>query len=186
MRSVRCREGGRLGDRRARGRGTGRERGGRETCVRFVPGGGELCVRFVPGRDGGGAGKTLAWSSLRRLWCDLRGARAHQMLLRQRQTPWGHFNASFIPRYSVVDASICLPVLVYLSTKAPPPPPPSCTDWTRLVLLPVLTGHVSSFASIYLSVLVYLPHLPRGVSSLRELRPAPQSAPRSPRGELVR
>ena len=25
-----------------------------------------------------------------------------------------------------------------------PPPPPSCTDWTRLVLLPVLTGHVSS------------------------------------------
>ena len=25
-------------------------------------------------------------------------------------------------------------------------PPPSCTDWTRLVLLPVLTGHVSSFS----------------------------------------
>ena len=25
------------------------------------------------------------------------------------------------------------------------PPPPSRTDWTRLVLLPVLTGHVSSF-----------------------------------------
>jgi len=25
-----------------------------------------------------------------------------------------------------------------------PPLPPSCTDWTRLVLLPVLTGHVSS------------------------------------------
>ena len=23
-------------------------------------------------------------------------------------------------------------------------PPPSCTNWTRLVLLPVLTGHVSS------------------------------------------
>ena len=31
---------------------------------------------------------------------------------------------------------------------APPPPPLplSCTDWTRLVLLPVLTGHVSSFS----------------------------------------
>ena len=27
----------------------------------------------------------------------------------------------------------------------PTPPPSSCTDWTRLVLLPVLTGHVSSF-----------------------------------------
>ena len=27
-----------------------------------------------------------------------------------------------------------------------PPPPPSCTDWTRLVLLPVLTGLVSSFS----------------------------------------
>jgi hypothetical protein len=26
------------------------------------------------------------------------------------------------------------------------PPPPSCTNWTRLVLLPVLTGHVSSFS----------------------------------------
>ena len=25
---------------------------------------------------------------------------------------------------------------------APPPPPRSCTNWTRLVLLPVLTGHV--------------------------------------------
>ena len=25
-----------------------------------------------------------------------------------------------------------------------PPPPPSCTDWTRLVPPPVLTGHVSS------------------------------------------
>jgi hypothetical protein len=29
---------------------------------------------------------------------------------------------------------------------ARPPPPRSCTDWTRLVLLPVLTGHVSSFS----------------------------------------
>jgi len=26
------------------------------------------------------------------------------------------------------------------------PPPPSCTNWTRLVLLSVLTGHVSSFS----------------------------------------
>ena len=26
------------------------------------------------------------------------------------------------------------------------PPPPSCTKWTRLVLLPVLSGHVSSFS----------------------------------------
>jgi len=28
--------------------------------------------------------------------------------------------------------------------REPPPPPPSCTDWTRLVPPPVLTGHVSS------------------------------------------
>ena len=41
----------------------------------------------------------------------------------------------------------------YLPTKLekiqvppPPPPPPSCTAWTRLVLLPVLTGHVSTFS----------------------------------------
>ena len=32
------------------------------------------------------------------------------------------------------------------SARRPPSPPPSCTDWTRLVLLPVLTGHVSSFS----------------------------------------
>ena len=30
--------------------------------------------------------------------------------------------------------------------RLPPPPPPSCTNWTRLILLPVLTGHVSSFS----------------------------------------
>ena len=28
----------------------------------------------------------------------------------------------------------------------PKPLPPSCTDWTRLVLPPVLSGHVSSFS----------------------------------------
>jgi hypothetical protein len=28
----------------------------------------------------------------------------------------------------------------------PPPPPSPCTNWTRLVLRPVLSGHVSSFA----------------------------------------
>ena len=32
------------------------------------------------------------------------------------------------------------------SLRLRPPPPPSCTNWTRLVLLPVLTGHVSSFS----------------------------------------
>jgi hypothetical protein len=30
------------------------------------------------------------------------------------------------------------------SALTPPPPFPSCTDWTRLVLLPVPIGHVSS------------------------------------------
>ena len=34
---------------------------------------------------------------------------------------------------------------VGVSASRAAPPPPSCTDWTRLVLLPVLSGHISSF-----------------------------------------
>ena len=34
--------------------------------------------------------------------------------------------------------------LVCLTAPPPPPHPPSCTNWTRLVLLPVLSGQVSS------------------------------------------
>ena len=45
-----------------------------------------------------------------------------------------------------------------------PPPPPPCTNWTRLVLLPVLTGHVAAQGVYYPPA---RPHAHRRASSRR-------------------
>ena len=50
-----------------------------------------------------------------------------------------------------------------------PPPPLSCTNWTRLVLLPVLTGHVSRCCRVPETV----PLLPPSHASRGAPRPAP-------------
>jgi hypothetical protein len=44
-----------------------------------------------------------------------------------------------LPSASTINSSLT-------RSRRPPHPLPSCTDWTRLALLPVLTGHVSSFS----------------------------------------